>query len=272
MSQVNPGRHLFSSEQGVTMHAPRYQPLPIAILIALLSLGAQTSFAQKQAAAKLPQSWTGVLDVGAAKLRLRIDISQDKSGKLKCIMTSVDQGNARIPMDTCTIADGKLQFQSKRLTIVYQGTYQNNNSQVQGKFTQSGRTYNLNFKAAKPPEPTKHVETWQGTMQAGGRSFEFQFRVLETKTKKRSVELDSFSENIGGLQVDSTFNDQGVIFKITVTKAEYRGEYNQDKTRLDGHWYQSGGKFPLVLKKVPLAATRSVKPPKRPQTPQEPFS
>lgn len=244
----------------------------VAILIAVLTGTTQPTSADEKQAVKVPQAWTGVLDVGAAKLRLRIDITQDKSGKLKCIMTSVDQGNARIPMDTCTITNGKLQFQSKRLTIVYQGAYKNNNTQVEGKFTQAGKSYNLNFKSAKPPEPTTHVATWQGTMKAGGRSFEFQFRVLETKAKKRSVELDSFSENIGGLLVDSTFDDQGVTFKITVTKAEYRGKYNQDKTQLDGHWYQSGGKFPLVLKKVPLASTRSVKPPKRPQTPQEPFS
>ena len=201
----------------------------VAVLIAVLAGSTQPSSADEKQAGKVPQSWTGVLDVGAAKLRLRIDISQDKSGKLKCIMTSIDQGNARIPMDSCSITNGKLQFQSKRLTIVYQGTYQNKNTQVEGKFTQAGRSYNLNFKAAKPPQPPTHIATWQGTMKAGGRSFEFQFRVLETKAKKRSVELDSFSENIGGLQVDSTFNDQGVVFKITVTKAEYRGEYNQDK-------------------------------------------
>ncbi|MEO1973086.1 MAG: hypothetical protein ABGX07_16115, partial [Pirellulaceae bacterium] len=31
-----------------------------------------------------PQSWTGTLDVGAAKLRLRFDIALDDAGKLKC--------------------------------------------------------------------------------------------------------------------------------------------------------------------------------------------
>lgn len=218
-----------------------------------------------------PQSWTGTLDVGAAKLRLRFDIALDDAGKLKCTMVSIDQGKTKIPMDFCQIDNGKLVIRSKRLTIVYEGTYKDRNTEIKGTFTQAGQKFDLVLKPVKAAQPTVHVETWQGTMKAGARSFEFQFRVLETKDKKREVELDSFSEGIGGVNVEPTFTDEGVSFVITLTKAEFKGKYNEDKSQLDGHWLQSGNKIPLILKKVPLGNTRSIKPPKRPQTPKEPL-
>lgn len=231
--------------------------LGFALLVIALISG---NTALSQDANDAPQSWVGTLDVGAAKLRLRFDIEKDDAGNLKCTMISLDQGKAKIPMDSCTIDDGRLKITSDKLKIVYQGAYKNRSTPIAGKFTQSGQAFDLTLKAAEPAQPTKHIETWQGTMKAGGRSFEFQFRVLETKDKKRQVELDSFSEGIGGLSVGPTFKDDGVTFEISVTKAKFEGKYNEDKTRLDGHWLQGGGKFPLILKKVPLADTRSVKP------------
>lgn len=227
-------------------------------LLALALFAGNTVFSQE--AIDAPQSWTGTLDVGAAKLRLRFDIEKDDAGGLKCTMVSIDQGNVKIPMDSCKIDAGMLVITSEKLKITYKGSYKNRNTPVEGKFTQSGRSFDLTLKAAKPAPPTKHIETWQGTMKAGGRSFEFQFRVLETKDKKRKVELDSFSEGIGGLNVDPTFKDDSVTFEVSITKARFEGKYNKDKTQIDGHWLQSGGKFPLTIKKVPLAKTRSIKP------------
>jgi pimeloyl-ACP methyl ester carboxylesterase len=228
-----------------------------------------TAFSQELV--DLPQSWIGTLDVGVAKLRLRFEIEKDDTGKLKCTMISIDQGRLKTLMDSCQIDAGKLVIKSNKLQIVYEGTYKNRNTAIDGTFTQGGRVFVLKLTAAKPAQPTKHIETWQGTMNAGGRTFEFQFRVLESKDKKRQVELDSFSEGIGGLHVEPTFNDDGVSFIITLTKAKFEGKYNEDKTRLEGHWLQGSGKFPLNLKKVPLADTRSIKPPKRPQNPQAPL-
>ena len=237
--------------------------------IAIVLVTVNTAFAQKSL--NTPQSWIGSLDVGAVKLRLRFDIQKDHAGKLKCTMVSIDQGKIKIPMDSCKIDDGKLVMTSKKLNIVFKGSYKNRKTPIEGKYTQSGRSFDLTLKPTEPPQATTHIETWQGTMKAGSKSFEFQFRVLETKDKKRKVELDSFSESIGGLNVDSTFRDDGVTFEVSLTKAKYVGKYNEDKTQINGHWLQNGGKFPLVLKKVPLANTRSVNPPKRPQTPKKPY-
>ncbi len=136
-------------------------------LVAIALMTGNTAFAQKTL--DTPQSWIGTLDVGAAKLRLRFDIEKDDSEKLKCTMISIDQGKVKIPMDSCKIDDGKLVIVSKKLRIVFEGTYTNRNTPIKGKYKQSGQSFDLTLKPIDPPEPTKHIETWQGTMKAGGK-------------------------------------------------------------------------------------------------------
>ena len=219
----------------------------------------------------IPQSWRGVLEAGGVKLRLRFDITRAAEGRLRCDLISVDQGNARIQMDTCQIKAGRLVCRSKRLGIVLDGEYQAGNQQIAGTFTQAGQTFPLELEAMPPPAPRKQVETWHGTMKAGGREFDFQFRVFLDTKKKRSVELDSLSEGLGGLHVDPTFNGAEVTFEIGVTKARFEGRYNADRNRIGGYWIQNGGRFDLVLRRVAVAETKSILPPARPQTPRGPF-
>ena len=220
----------------------------------------------------IPQSWRGVLDAGGVKLRLRFDISRAAEGRLRCDLISVDQGNARVQMDTCQIKSGRLVCRSKRLGIVLDGEYQAGNQQIAGTFTQAGQSFPLELEATAPPAPRKQVETWHGTMKAGAREFEFQFRVFLDTENKRSVELDSLSEGLGGLHVDPMFNGAEVEFEIGLTKARFEGRYNSDRNRIVGHWIQNGGRFDLVLRRVAVAETKSILPPARPQTPRGPFS
>ena len=221
---------------------------------------------------KKPQAWLGTLDAGVAKLRLRFEISPDEKGKLSCVMISLDQGGVKTPMDSCEIQSGRLIIKSTRLLITFDGPYKDASTEIAGKFKQAGQSFDLLLKPATPEAPAKPIENWTGTMMAGGRTFKFQFRVLETPDKKRKVELDSLSENISGLGVEATWKKEGVLFEIPVTKAKFEGKYNEDRTQLDGHWLQSGGKFPLVLKKKPVSETKTPEPPKRPQNPKEPLS
>ena len=220
----------------------------------------------------VPQSWRGVLEAGGVKLRLRFDISRAAEGRLRCDLISVDQGNARVQMDSCQIKGGRLVCRSKRLGIVLDGKYQEGNQQIAGTFTQAGQSFPLKLEATPPPAPRVQVETWHGTMKAGGREFEFQFRVFVDAEKKRSVELDSLSEGLGGLHVDPTFNGAEVAFEIGLTKARFEGRYNAERNRIVGHWLQNGGRFDLVLRRVAVAETKSILPPARPQTPRGPFA
>ena len=219
----------------------------------------------------IPQSWRGVLVAGGVQLRLRFDISRAIEGRLRCDLISIDQGNVRVQMDTCQIEAGRLICRSKRLGIVLDGKYQPGNREITATFTQAGQSFPLKLAATPPPPSKKQVETWRGTMQAGGREFEFQFRVFVDAEKERSVELDSLSEGLGGLHVDSTFNGDEVAFEIGLTKARFEGSYSAERNKLAGHWIQNGGRFELVLRRVAVAETKSILPPARPQTPRGPF-
>ncbi|MEE3373328.1 MAG: alpha/beta hydrolase [Planctomycetota bacterium] len=220
---------------------------------------------------EIPQSWRGVLLAGGAKLRLRFDISRAVEGRLRCDLISIDQGNVRIQMDTCEIADGRLICSSKRLGIVLDGEYQPGDQEIAGTFTQAGQSFPLKLEATPPPPPRKQVETWYGTMKAGERVFDFQFRVFADAEEKRSVELDSLSEGLGGLPVTPTFSGDEVTFEIVLTKARFEGRYNAERNKIAGHWIQNGGRFELVLRRVAVAETKSILPPARPQTPRGPF-
>jgi hypothetical protein len=102
------------------------------LLLAIAITAANTAFSQQ--ATDNPQSWAGTLDVGAAKLRLRFDIQTDDDGKLKCTMTSIDQGKAKITMDSCTVEANEFVIKSDKLKLVYEGTYKNNNIRIQASF------------------------------------------------------------------------------------------------------------------------------------------
>ena len=108
----------------------------------------------------VPQSWRGVLDAGGVKLRLRFDISRAAEGRLRCDLISVDQGNARVQMDSCQIKGGRLVCRSKRLGIVLDGKYQEGNQQIAGTFTQAGQSFPLKLEATPPPAPRAQSSSW----------------------------------------------------------------------------------------------------------------
>ena len=124
-------------------------------LMAIALITGNTAFSKETVDA--PQSWIGTLDVGTAKLRLRFDIEKDDAGNLKCTMVSIDQGKAKILMDSCRIDAGKLEITSEKLNVVYKGSYTNQNTRIEGKFTQSGLSFDLTLKATKPARQSAAV-------------------------------------------------------------------------------------------------------------------
>ena len=242
----------------------------LVMIVGFALISASSIFSQE--AANSQQCWQGTLDVGVAKLRLRFDIEELGNDKYKCTLISLDQGNAKIPVDVCTIANDQIVIKSNTLNLTFEGRYQNGKTKIAGKFAQAGKTFDLSLTPVDPPAVSRQIECWQGTMKAGSRSFDFQFRVLESNDKGRTVELDSFSESLGGVEVKSEFRADGVTFEIPLSQARFEGSYNDDQTQISGHWLQGGDKFPLKLAKVAPSDTRSVGPLKRPQNPKPPFA
>jgi pimeloyl-ACP methyl ester carboxylesterase len=215
------------------------------------------------------QIWYGVLDVGVAKLRLEIRVTKSPDGNYTGSMISRDQGNADMKFDSFKIKDGVMTFEIKAVKASYEGRLDATGNVVNGTFTQFGNENELKFERKTQTAVPKHVETWQGNMEAGPREFEFQLRVFESIDGKRSALLDSFSENLPNIPVELD-ETEGFNFEVPGTRATYEGNLSEDRKTITGHWLQSGGKFELNFSAIPVSQTRYVNV-NRPQTPEPPF-
>ena len=215
-----------------------------------------------------PEVWMGTLDAGVAKLRLKITVTE-KDGKKTATLESLDQGKAKIPMDSFTVKDGVVKFALEKLTIKYEGKLNEKKTVIEGTFEQGGRELKLDLKKIDGFQPDKHVETWKGTMDAGARKFDFQIRIFDTYQGKTG-KLDSFSESMMGLPIELTIKDKQFDFDLKLTGAKYVGKLSDNKKTVKGKWKQRGNELDLEFKKIHLSQTRDPKA-KRPQNPKEPF-
>ena len=104
--------------------------------------------ANKQAALQLAGTWNGVLDTGAASLRLRLNIVKSPTGTATGTMDSLDQGANGIPLSAITLKDGKVRFEAKGIGGVYEGALATNGSPLSGQWQQGGGARPLEFKKA----------------------------------------------------------------------------------------------------------------------------
>jgi uncharacterized protein len=79
----------------------------IAVLILSLSAAPRASHAQATGPVALPVPgiWEGALEPGPVRLRLSLEIRRSSTGSLESVLTSLDQGNSRIPGTVLTSAD-----------------------------------------------------------------------------------------------------------------------------------------------------------------------
>ena len=127
---------------------------------------ARTSTAQaeqKTSPRGIEGSWEGVLDVGAAKLRLVLKISKDKDGSLAAALDSLDQNAMDLPVSSMALNGDALRFEMKEIGGLYEGTLNKDRSELSGTWRQGDNSWPLNLKrvekkpetSAKPQEPKK---------------------------------------------------------------------------------------------------------------------
>lgn len=252
----------------------------VALLTALTILVAEPAIDRSSAAEPVvaekkrntnQQIWEGPLNVGVAELRLRFEITLNDDGEFSGHLISVDQGNAKVPLTDMSVDGDKVTMEFKSIDGKFTGKLDKGRQKVVGKWTQLGRTYDYTIQRAEPDTPKKHTETWHGILEAGKTKFDFQLRIQVDKKGKQFAVLDSFSERRLDLSTEFEPNDDGFTFRLPSIKASFEGEFNDDRTEIEGEWNQ-GGTLPLTLKKIPIADTRwSLEKPKRPQLPTGPF-
>ncbi|HSS47691.1 MAG TPA: hypothetical protein VLX28_01975 [Thermoanaerobaculia bacterium] len=104
--------------------------------------------------AGLAGDWSGALDVGSAKLRLALHVEAKSDGSLTAVLDSIDQGGAKIPVDSVAVEHSTLRLTFKEIAASYEGTVSSDGKTVEGTWSQSGQQLPLTFhrqeKAAEP--------------------------------------------------------------------------------------------------------------------------
>ena len=218
---------------------------------------------------KKAETWMGILKVGPQKLRLQLRLKPEKGGSYSGAMVSLDQAATPIPFDKVKRTATQLTFEIKKLGVSFTGDMNADQTAVSGVFTQ-GLKFNIEFKLIDGWKPAKHISTWVGKMEAGPKHFDFQFRIFVDFEGKKSIQLDSLTEGVNGLEGGFEQDGNQITMTIPATAAKFVGKLDADGKVLDGTWIQSGAKIPLVLKRIPIEQTKSPEL-KRPQTPKPPF-
>ena len=97
--------------------------------------------------------WSGVLDVGVAKVTLILHVQENPEGTLSATVDIVEQNATGIPIDSLSFDGEVLQFEIKRAFIKFEGVLANPESEISGKYTQAGQSFSLSFeRGMKTPE------------------------------------------------------------------------------------------------------------------------
>ncbi len=107
--------------------------------------------------------WQGTLRPSPLmELRLALEIIQSEGGKLRGVMTSLDQGGTPIPVTTVNDSSGKVHLDAATIGGSFEGAFKPDGSELSGDWRQGGGQLPLVFKrvgkAAKlkrPQEPEK---------------------------------------------------------------------------------------------------------------------
>ena len=88
--------------------------------------------------------WFGVLDVGAAQLRMNLHVSQADSG-YSATLDVPEQDAAGIPLDPFAIEGGTVEFRFAPAGLKYAGAVDPGFTSITGTFSQGGQEFPLNF-------------------------------------------------------------------------------------------------------------------------------
>ena len=249
---------LSGQHQGLSLSRSGFLPL-----LGVCCLLCQSLFAQE---AK-PQKWKGILDVGAAKLTIHIEI--EDNGK-KANLYVVEQGNNKIPIDDIKLTERTLTLDMKSLKASFQGDFDASGKVCKGTFTQHGASFDLELKRVDSFSESegKLIEFWKGSLDYAGTEMEMGLKIFEMPNGKLAAKLSSYSQGVTDLPVDFKREGNQYDVKFPAARLAYSGELNNAKDQLEGTIRQAGTENELIFHKADFDDAPVYN---RPQTPVEPF-
>jgi pimeloyl-ACP methyl ester carboxylesterase len=151
--------------------------LSIFALLTLTGLGMLAAQAPALPAQPVPGEgaageWLGILDVGAAKLRLGLHIEKKEDGSLGAILDSIDQG-AKIPIEAAVFEHRALRLDLKAIGASYEGTLNAEGSAFEGSWSQGGQKLPLKFHRLEQAFALRRPQLPQGPLPYQTREVTF---------------------------------------------------------------------------------------------------
>jgi len=108
---------------------------------------------------------------------------------------------------------------------------------------------------------------WQGKLKVPGTELRVVFKISKNPDGTLTATLDSPDQGVTGIPVEEViFKDNTLHLEVKSVGGVYEGKVSEDFLVIEGEWKQSGGTFPLTLKRVDKAVEIL-----RPQVPKKPY-
>jgi hypothetical protein len=219
----------------------------VLVALALTPLG--------RAQSQIAGDWQGTLNAGGAQLRLVLHVTAAKDGSLASTLDSLDQGALGIPVTSVTLKDSKLSLIVDAVHGTYEGTVNNDASEIDGTWTQ-GQSLELNFKRAVAQLPVKLATpseidgTWLGTLDAGSAKLHLFFKIVNTQSGLTAT-LQSPDQSPAWIPTTTVARaGSSLTIAISGIGAVFEGKISPDRRSISGTFTQMGKAFPLRIDRV----------------------
>ncbi|MEA2087125.1 MAG: alpha/beta fold hydrolase [Candidatus Caldatribacteriota bacterium] len=108
---------------------------------------------------------------------------------------------------------------------------------------------------------------WEGKLKVPGIELRIVFKISKNQDGTLTATLDSPDQGVTGIPVEEViFKDNTLRLNVKSVGGVYEGKVSEDFLVIEGEWRQSGGAFPLTLKRVDKEVEIL-----RPQVPEKPY-
>jgi hypothetical protein len=217
-------------------------------------------------------NWSGILDVGPAKLRLVFKIANIGPGGLSAKMDSPDQGARDIAVDKVTFDGGKLKIELTQIQGVYEGTIDKTGTNCVGEWRQGPGAFPLKLsrtESAAAPAPEefnaadlaasreaarKFAGVWGGSLDAGAASLRLRVKIEKAANGAAAGTMDSLDQGANGIPLSGIVLKEGKLrFEVRGIGGSFLGNVSDDGSTITGQWKQGPATLPLELKRETVA-------------------
>jgi hypothetical protein len=206
--------------------------------------------------------WEGAIQLPDNKLEIQVDLANE-DGKWTGAITVPAQKLNAFPLGDITVQGTSVRFVMKGLPgePVFRGTLSQNGQSITGDFNQGSASFPFELRRsgeAKIAAPAKStpvakelIGTWEGTLDAGEKTFRLALKLSNGPDGNGAGTLVSVDQGNAEFPVTTIVQSGSDLkFDVKTINGSYVGQVSQGKDQLEGKWTQHGATFPLTFKRA----------------------